>query len=101
MASIAAQYPEAKALCDHTNSAANEARTIWFGFLTYGTFLLVAVSGTTHKMLFLQTPISLPVLSINLDLVGFYVAAPLLLVGKIVTPSWMLTPTPRFRCLAD
>ena len=37
MASIAAQYPEAKALCDHTNSAANEARTIWFGFLTYGT----------------------------------------------------------------
>ena len=80
MPSIASLYPEAKALCDHTNSAANEARAIWFGFLTYGTFLLVAVSGTTHKMLFLETPISLPVLSINLDLVGFYVAAPLLLV---------------------
>lgn len=80
MTSTETRYPEAKALCDHTNSAANSAQTIWFGLLTYGAFLVVAVFGTTHEMLFLETPISLPILSINLDLVGFYVAAPILLV---------------------
>lgn len=73
-------YPECAALCEHANRAASEARTIWFGFLAYGAFLTVAVAGTTHRMMFLEEPIALPILSIELDLVGFYVTAPLILV---------------------
>lgn len=73
-------YPECAALCEHTNQAASEARNIWYGFLAYGAFLTVAVAGTTHRMMFLETPISLPILSIELDLVGFFITAPILLV---------------------
>jgi uncharacterized protein YjbI with pentapeptide repeats len=76
--SIAQKYPECAALCALANDSANRAQTLWFAFLGFGAFLIVAVIGTTHRDLFLETPISLPLLNLNLPLVGFYIFAPAL-----------------------
>jgi hypothetical protein len=78
--SIGQRYPECQALCTAANEAAGGAQGVWFAFMGYGAFLTVAVSSTTGRMLLMETPISLPLLSIELNLVGFYIAAPLLLV---------------------
>jgi len=76
------RYPEAMALADHANQAADGARTIWFGFLAFMTFLALAVFGTSHSDLFLATPLALPPpISIEIDLVGFYIVAPFLLLA--------------------
>ena len=48
-----------KALEDATNLS----RGLWLSFLTFGTYLVITFAGVTHLDLFLQTPITLPVLN--------------------------------------
>jgi|GEM_PF-2935355 len=80
MSSTQERYPEAMALADLANATADSARTLWFGFIAFGTFLALAVFGTSHRDLFLANPLALPPpISIEIDLVGFYVVAPFLL----------------------
>ncbi len=65
MTSMRERYPEAMALADLSNATADTARTIWFAFLAFMTFLALAIFGTTHRDLFLGNPLALA--TANLD----------------------------------
>ena len=65
-----------KALEDATNLS----RNLWVSFLTFGTYLVITFAGVTHRDLFLQTPITLPVLNAKLPLVTFFWVAPMFFV---------------------
>jgi uncharacterized protein YjbI with pentapeptide repeats len=58
--------------------AASAARNIWVLFLSFGTYLIVTVGSVTHRQLFLEDPIRLPLLSVDLPMVAFFVVAPVL-----------------------
>jgi uncharacterized protein YjbI with pentapeptide repeats len=61
-------------------SATNVARGLWITFLSLATYLAVAAGSVTHRDLFLEKPIKLPLLNADLPLVAFFWIAPLLLV---------------------
>jgi uncharacterized protein YjbI with pentapeptide repeats len=61
-------------------SATNIARGLWITFLSLVAYLAVAVGSVTHRDLFLEKPIKLPLLNADLPLVAFFWIAPLLLV---------------------
>src|SRR5262249_44372005 len=52
---------------------------LWTTFITLQLYLAIAFGSVTHRDLFLETSIKLPLLSVDLSLVGFFVVAPLLL----------------------
>ena len=58
------------------NEAAARTRGMWLGFILLLGYLVVTVGAVTHKDLFLQSPVTLPVLNIGLPLVGFFSVAP-------------------------
>ena len=60
------------------DDAAGMSRNLWLAFLTFGTYLAISVASVTHTDLFLQTPIKLPLLNVELPLVAFFWVAPLL-----------------------
>ena len=60
------------------SGATDLARTLWISFLTFGTYLVITVAGVDHKQLFLETPITLPLLNAQLPLVAFFWVAPIL-----------------------
>jgi uncharacterized protein YjbI with pentapeptide repeats len=62
------------------NDAAGKASLLWTAFVTFELYLAIAFGAVTHRDLFLETPIRLPVLNVDLPLVGFFVVAPTLLV---------------------
>ncbi|UUO32540.1 MULTISPECIES: pentapeptide repeat-containing protein [Bradyrhizobium] len=49
------------------------------GFATFAAYLLVIVEGTTDEQFILDRSIALPLININVGLVGFYILAPILL----------------------
>ena len=61
------------------NEAAGKASVLWTTFITFQLYLAIAFGSVTHRDLFLETPIKLPLLNVDLSLVGFFVVAPLLL----------------------
>ncbi|TAD90027.1 MAG: pentapeptide repeat-containing protein [Alphaproteobacteria bacterium] len=63
-------------LCDAANDAAKREVAQWFLFLLVMLVLFTLVGGTSHRMLFLEEPIKVPVLEVNLPLLGFYWVAP-------------------------
>lgn len=65
-----------KALEDSTNLA----RNLWISFLVFGTYLVITFGGTTHRQLFYEEPIVLPVLNAKLPLLTFYWVAPIMFV---------------------
>jgi uncharacterized protein YjbI with pentapeptide repeats len=71
---------DVEALEKSVNDSAVRVSTIWISFLVFGLYLAIAAGGTTPRQLFLEEPIKLPVLDINLPLVAFYFLAPLLFV---------------------
>ena len=71
---------EAEALADALNHSAERVQTLWFSFLTFMIYLAIATGTTTHRMLFLEEPLSLPVLNIKLPLLGFYILTPIIFV---------------------
>jgi uncharacterized protein YjbI with pentapeptide repeats len=71
---------DVEALEKSVNDSAVRVSTIWISFLVFGLYLAIAAGGTTDRQLFLEEPIKLPILDINLPLVGFYFLAPLLFV---------------------
>jgi hypothetical protein len=60
------------------DDAAGMSRNLWLAYLTFGTYLAISVASVTHTDLFLQTPIKLPLLNVELPLVAFFWVAPLL-----------------------
>jgi uncharacterized protein YjbI with pentapeptide repeats len=71
---------EAEALAAALNHSAERVQTLWFSFLTFMLYLAVATGTTTHRMLFLESPLNLPVLNIPLPLLGFYILTPIIFV---------------------
>jgi uncharacterized protein YjbI with pentapeptide repeats len=60
------------------DEAAGMSRNLWLVFLTFGTYLAIAVSSVTYRDLFLENPIKLPLLNVDLPLLAFFWVAPLL-----------------------
>src|ERR1700732_14667 len=71
---------EAEAFVTALNHSAERARTLWFSFLTFMLYLAIATGTTTHRMLFLESPLNLPALNIALPLLGFYILTPVIFV---------------------
>ncbi len=71
---------EAEALAAALNHSAERVQTLWFSFLAFMLYLAIAAGTTTHRMLFLESPLNLPVLNISLPLLGFYILAPVIFV---------------------
>jgi uncharacterized protein YjbI with pentapeptide repeats len=71
---------EAEALAAALNHSAERVQTLWFSFLTFMLYLAIATGTTTHRMLFLEEPLNLPVLNIKLPLLGFYFLTPIIFV---------------------
>jgi hypothetical protein len=71
---------EAEAFVDALNHSAERVQTLWFSFLTFMLYLAIATGTTTHRMLFLEEPLNLPVLNIKLPLLGFYILTPIIFV---------------------
>jgi uncharacterized protein YjbI with pentapeptide repeats len=71
---------EAKDFVDALNHSAERVQTLWFSFLTFMLYLAVATGTTTHRMLFLEEQLNLPVLNIKLPLLGFYILTPIIFV---------------------
>ncbi len=60
------------------DSATSIARGLWFTFLSLTAYLVIAVGSVTHRDLFLETPVRLPLLNVDLPLVTFFWVAPLM-----------------------
>jgi len=58
--------------------SADMARNVWVLFLSFGTYLAIAVGSVTHRQLLFEEPIRLPLLNVELPLVAFFLVAPLL-----------------------
>jgi hypothetical protein len=71
---------EAEAFVDALNHSAERVQTLWFSFLTFMLYFAIATWTTTHRILFLASPLTLPVLNIPLPLLGFYILAPFIFV---------------------
>jgi len=71
---------EAEALAGALNHSAERVQSLWFSFLTFMVYLAIATGTTTHRMLFLESPLNLPVLNIALPLLGFYILTPIIFV---------------------
>ena len=66
------------ALLDSLNTSAERFQTLWFSFLGLTLYLAIAALATTHRDLLLNNPQTLPILNIKVELLPFYVVAPLL-----------------------
>jgi hypothetical protein len=73
--------PETKeldALLDSLNGSSERFQTLWFSFLGLTLYLAIAALATTHRNLLLGEPQVLPILNIKVELLPFYIIAPLL-----------------------
>jgi uncharacterized protein YjbI with pentapeptide repeats len=68
-----------ESLVDTLNSVSQRLQALWFSFVSFAAYVTITVLGTTHRMLFLEEPVKLPVFNIDLPLTSFYVLAPLFL----------------------
>ncbi len=67
-------------LLEAVNRSSAAAHTSWLIFLAIMAYLVIAVAGVTHKDLLLGTPVSLPVLGVEVPLAPFFRFAPIVLV---------------------
>jgi hypothetical protein len=66
------------ALLASLNGSAERFQTLWFTFLGLTLYLAITALATTHRMLLLGEPQTLPILNIKVELLPFYIIAPLL-----------------------
>ncbi len=66
------------ALRDAVVDAANVSGTLWFSYLFVLLYLIIAAGSVTHGDLFLERPVRLPFLNVDLPLRGFAWLGPLL-----------------------
>ena len=58
------------------NEAAARVRGLWLGFVALMAYLFIAVGAVKHVDLVLENPVKLPVLNVDLPLIGFFGIAP-------------------------
>lgn len=59
------------------NSAATRVRGLWLGYIALIAYLIITVGAVTHRDLLLENPVKLPVLNVDLSLLGFFAIAPI------------------------
>jgi uncharacterized protein YjbI with pentapeptide repeats len=62
------------------NVAAGKLSVLWTTFITLQFYFAIAFGSVTHRDLFLQTAIKLPILNVDLPLIGFFIVVPIVLV---------------------
>lgn len=67
-------------LLEAVNESSNNAHSAWLIFLGLMTYLTIAVAGVTHADLLRETPVSLPILQVSIQLTQFFQFAPVILV---------------------
>ena len=67
-------------LLEAVNDTSDTGHTSWLIFLGIMSYLLIAVAGVTHKDLLLSSDIQLPILQVKIDLLRFFLFAPIALV---------------------
>jgi hypothetical protein len=70
--------------------AATVGGGLWLSYLFVFFYLAIATGGVTHRDLFLESPVKLPFLNVDLPLIGFFVLGPLLFPISIPTPCCTL-----------
>jgi hypothetical protein len=75
--------------------AAGVSGGLWITYLGVLLYLLIAVGSVTHKDLFLESPITLPLISVKLPMAAFFVLGPGLF---LIVHAYVLL---HFRMLAD
>lgn len=68
-----------EALSISVNRSSDQLNLLWVTFIVFMLYLALSYGTITHKTLFLETPIKMPLLNVDLPLVGFFVISPLLL----------------------
>ncbi len=63
---------------DIVTKGAEATASLWFSYVFVLFYLLVAAAGVTHRDLFLDNPVKLPFLGVDLPLKGFFRVGPLL-----------------------
>lgn len=63
-------------LVDSINSSSGVARALYLGFLAFTAFIVVTLANTSDLDLLLLTPLTLPVLDVDVGLRGFYALIP-------------------------
>ena len=69
-----------KELAHDVNLTSASTRNGWVFFLALQAYFFVALAGITHQDLLLNTPVSLPLLQVEISLKGFFVFGPVILV---------------------
>jgi hypothetical protein len=67
-------------LQDAANAASGHVRNVYLTFLLFGLYLAIIFRATTHEQLLRAGPVTLPLLNVELPLLGFYWVAPALFV---------------------
>ncbi len=67
-------------LLEAVNNSSDTSHTAWLIFIGLMAYLMVAVAGVTHRDLLLETPVTLPILQVNIQLTHFFRFAAILLV---------------------
>lgn len=77
---MAADATDLDAIQSALNDAAGKSSALWITFVTFQLYLVIAFGSVTHRDLLLETPVKLPLLNVDLPLVGFFVVAPTIFV---------------------
>ena len=77
-ASFAAKATDLQALSDTVGDAATVSGGLWLSYIFAFFYLAIAAGAVTHTDLFLESPVKLPFLNVDLPLLGFFVLGPLL-----------------------
>ncbi len=75
------KFDELRKLQSSLNASSARFSHLWMSFLVFCTLLLITVGSVTHKHLFLELPLKLPVLNVELPLKGFFATIPSLLLA--------------------
>ena len=65
-------------LLEAANSVADEARSAYLTFGAFALYLLITVGATTHEQLLRGSIITMPLLGVDIPIVGFYTVVPFL-----------------------
>jgi hypothetical protein len=72
-------WEQAERVRSAADEAARLAQNIYLSFLLLGTYIAVIIGSTTDVQLLKISPVTLPLLNVQLPIVGFYVVVPWLL----------------------
>src|SRR5438309_2106812 len=75
---FSAKAADLQALRDAVVDAAAVGGGLWLSYLFSLLYLAIAAGAVTHKDLFLENPVKLPFLNVELPLLAFFVLGPLL-----------------------